>query len=336
MSGSTALGLSPDEELKRIEKEIAFLMLTMRDRTMPVDLDRSEWAHPQRDESVLRYRSTNLIRYCVSLFAGMEFLGVITLNDRMTGEPLSIEDFDLLKSIADQSAGILQNRRLFERLGQAKEMEAFQTLSAFFVHDLKNLASTLSLTLQNFPVHYDNPEFREDALRVMSQSVERINSMCARLSMVNQKLELNRTEGDINRLVSETLAGLIQTFKSPPVCELQGVPGVSMDPEQMKKVLTNLVLNASEAIENGGEIRIETCEDNGCVVLSVSDTGCGMSREFVSRSLFHPFKSTKKRGLGIGLYHSKMIVEAHQGRIEVESREGKGSTFRVVMPAGRK
>jgi signal transduction histidine kinase len=105
-----------------------------------------------------------------------------------------------------------------------------------------------------------------------------------------------------------------------------------VDGEQIQKVLTNLVLNAKEAIDEIGEIHVKTDREDGWVVLCVSDTGCGMSNEYIEKSLFHPFKTTKKRGMGIGLYHSQMIVEAHHGKIEVESEIGKGSTFKVFLP----
>jgi signal transduction histidine kinase len=110
------------------------------------------------------------------------------------------------------------------------------------------------------------------------------------------------------------------------------VPKISVDPDQIQKVVTNLILNASEALMNDGKIRITTGQKEGWAILSVSDNGCGISKEFIERSLFRPFKTTKKHGMGIGLFHSKTIVEAHQGRIEVESEEGRGSTFRVMLP----
>jgi len=114
--------------------------------------------------------------------------------------------------------------------------------------------------------------------------------------------------------------------------DFQPLPCLTLDVEQIQKVMTNLILNANEAVGNVGEIRITTEQRNGWAIFSVTDTGCGMSKEFVERSLFRPFKTTKKQGIGIGLYQSKMIVEAHQGRIEVETEEGKGSTFRVMLP----
>jgi len=97
-------------------------------------------------------------------------------------------------------------------------------------------------------------------------------------------------------------------------------------------VVTNLVLNAREAVSAPGEVRIETSQNNGWAILTVSDNGCGMAPEFLDRSLFRPFQTTKQNGLGIGLFQSKMIVEAHQGRIHVESLPGKGTTFQVILP----
>ncbi|GKT07876.1 histidine kinase [Desulforhabdus sp. TSK] len=334
--GSTSLSPAETETLPATANEVDFLMLTLRGESMPLDLRRSEFERPMGfgSSSAVSATGNAEIRYCVPLSAGKDFLGLMTLNERLTGEAFTIEDLDLLKTLGDQTAGMILNRRLFDQLGQAKEMETFQTLSAFFVHDLKNLASTLSLTLQNLPVHFDNPEFREDALKVMSRSVEKINSMCSRLSSLKQEIELHRTEADLNQLVADTLAELSGSMKAPLTQDLGVLPKVFMDPEQVQKVLINLLLNASEAMVNGGEIHLETKKEKNCVVLSVSDTGCGMTREFMERSLFHPFKTTKSRGLGIGLYQSRMIVEAHQGKIEVESEKGKGTTFRVVLPVG--
>jgi signal transduction histidine kinase len=101
----------------------------------------------------------------------------------------------------------------------------------------------------------------------------------------------------------------------------------------MLKVATNLIFNAREAVPpSSGLVQIQTSQSNGWAVLAISDNGCGMSREFLNRSLFRPFQTTKKNGLGIGMFQSKMIVEAHKGKIEVESETGKGTTFRVFLP----
>jgi signal transduction histidine kinase len=111
-----------------------------------------------------------------------------------------------------------------------------------------------------------------------------------------------------------------------------GLPPLPIDEEQMRKVLENLLINASEAMGEGGRIRVAAGERDGWVELSVSDDGVGITREFMEKYLFKPFQTTKKQGMGIGLFHCKTIVEAHGGRIEVESEEGKGTTIRVMLP----
>ena len=119
------------------------------------------------------------------------------------------------------------------------------------------------------------------------------------------------------------------------VKELHPLPKVIVDPEQFRNVVTNLLLNASEAVGSNGQIRIETSQREAKVLLSVADNGCGMSADFLRDSLFRPFQTTKKRGLGIGMFQSKMIVEAHRGNIEVESQPGKGTKFGVFLPLAK-
>jgi putative PEP-CTERM system histidine kinase len=333
LGGSTVFSSSEAKGFVKNSKAVGEWIKAMRDQEMPVDFDQSEmdWVRELRQSNSDFFRDAR-IRYGVTLLSGKVFLGMMTLSEKITKEHFSLEDFDLLKTISDQAAGSIQNIKMSERLGQAKEMEAFQTMSTFFVHDLKNLASKLSLTMQNLPVHFNSPEFRNDALRAISDSVAKINTMCGSLSLLRQKIVLQKTETDLNELVTTTLASLDSCCKSMPIQDLHPLPRLVIDPEQIQKVLTNLVLNANEALGNRGEIRVVTIEKNGWAVLSVSDNGCGMSKEFIEKSLFRPFQTTKKQGMGIGLFHSKMIVEAHHGRIEVESEEGKGSTFKVILP----
>jgi signal transduction histidine kinase len=105
-----------------------------------------------------------------------------------------------------------------------------------------------------------------------------------------------------------------------------------LDGEQISKVLLNLLLNAQQAAGAQAKIRISTHKNNGHAVVAVEDNGPGMAADFIRNRLFRPFQTTKKEGMGIGLFHSKMIVESHRGRIEVESHQGHGTTFRVLLP----
>jgi putative PEP-CTERM system histidine kinase len=232
----------------------------------------------------------------------------------------------------DQIAAALVNARLSQNLLQAKELEAFQTMSTFFVHDLKNAASTLNLMLQNLPVHFDDPAFRADALRGTSKTVAHINHLIERLSLLRHELKIKPVKSDFNALVAKSLADWEKVPGVSLITDFQPLPHILIDQEQLLKVITNLLLNAREAGPGDKQIRVETQPVSDWAVLSVSDNGCGMAPEFLNRSLFRPFKTTKKNGLGIGMFQSKMIVEAHQGRMEVESEPGKGTTFRIYLP----
>jgi putative PEP-CTERM system histidine kinase len=270
-------------------------------------------------------------RVCVPLLARNRLLGLITLGDRVHAIPLATEEFELLKCIGDQVASTLLNIQLSNRLVQAKEMEAFQTIAAFFVHDLKNTASTLNLTLQNLPRHWENEQFRSDALRAISKSVGHIHDLIGRLTLFRQKLELHPQPTDLNKLLQSCIASFPPDL--PVDTEFSALPPIRADATQLEKVFTNLILNAREALRDHGAIHVQTRAENGWTVITVSDNGCGMTPEFVNRCLFRPFQTTKKGGIGIGMFQTKAIVDAHRGRIEVDSQLGRGTTFRILLPA---
>ena len=136
-------------------------------------------------------------------------------------------------------------------------------------------------------------------------------------------------EVDLNELVRSALAALGGMIRNKPVLDLKPVPKFLVEPRSVQSALINLLLNAQDAVRNGGKIQVCTEVRGSFAALSVSDEGCGMSKEFIDRSLFRPFKTTKNQGMGIGLFHGRKIIEAHQGRIEVESAEGKGSTLKI-------
>jgi putative PEP-CTERM system histidine kinase len=317
-----------------IEKDEAReLLAALKQKPGPFDIDlsREKWASTLKKMHPAEFTRGGR-RACAPLAVGGVCLGFIILGDRIGGVSFSGQDLDLLKCIADEIAASLLNCQLSKKLLQAKELEAFQTMSAFFVHDLKNAASALKLMLKNLPVHFDDPAFREDALRGMSKSVAHINRLIERLTLLRHELTIIPTEGDLNDWLSKSLAEFEKNPGANLVKELGPLPKVFFDHDQLLKVLTNLALNAKEASPADEPIRIATSQVNGWAVLSVSDHGCGMNSEFLNRSLFRPFQTTKKNGLGIGMFQSKMIIEAHRGRIEVQSQTGKGTTFRVYLP----
>lgn len=334
MAGSTVFAEGKFQELAAVEPFVLQILRHTSEDNYPIDYNYQDNGLKGEENIPETFFEVTRIQHAIPLVAAGKALGIMTVGDRVGREDTSFttEDFDLLKTMADQAAANLYNLMLGERLRKAKEMEAFQAMSAFFIHDLKNVASKISLTMQNLPVHFDNPEFRADALKSFSQSLSKINNMCTRLSSLSQKLELKKSEVDLNEIISKvvdemrTTTGAAIEFKRSPL------PRVIADSEQFQKVLVNLLLNAKEATTDGGFIGIETFNRNKWIECKVTDNGCGMSREFLNTSLFRPFKTTKSRGMGIGLYHSKSIIEAHNGKIEVESEEGKGTTFHVLLP----
>jgi putative PEP-CTERM system histidine kinase len=274
-------------------------------------------------------------RCCVPLHAAEQSLGVVVLADRVNGVGYSIEERELLKCIWHQVTSVLMNLRLAREVTRAKELEAFRTMSTFFVHDLKNAAASLYLMLNNLPAHFDDPAFRADALRGAGNSVRRINDIISRLSALRQRPESVRVEADLNQLVSEAISRLGPLPNVEMTADLQPLPPVFVDAEQIQSVVTNLVLNARESIGSDGVIRVRTERRDGKAVLSVIDNGCGMSSRFIAESLFRPFQSTKTKGLGIGLFQSRSVVQAHGGGMQVESEPGKGTTFLVSLPIRR-
>ncbi len=323
---------SHDHDLKHPETDQVIGHFLVNPEPVDIEASSAGWAAALRRMHPSEFHKGGH-RVCVPMIGQGELIGLITVGDRVSGTAFTLQDFDMLKCIGDHATAGLRNVQLSQKLLQAKELEAFQTMAAFFVHDLKNAASTLNIMLQNLPVHFDDPVFREDSLRGVSKTVTHINRLIGRLSLLRHEQKLKRVESDLNEVVADAIAGLEKAAGSLLTKDLHPLPKVMLDREHMLKVVTNLVLNATEAVAADGRVGIETRPETNWVILTVSDNGCGMTGEFLSRGLFRPFQTTKKSGLGIGMFQSKMIVESHGGRIDVASEPGKGTTFQVFLPA---
>ncbi len=332
--GSTSLAENTAAQLEDAGRDLAPLIRAMAARPLPVDIDES------KESWVLNLRQLNPgffpeggHRVCMPLCVGGDLLGLLILGDRVSGLAFTTEDLDLLKCVGDQAAVGLLRFQLSRRLLGAKEMEAFQTMSTFFVHDLKNTASTLSLMLQNLRDHFGNPDFREDALRAVGRSVQHLQDLIGRLTQLRQELSIQPVDVALEDIVQ---TALLQAGPMPSVkltTDFQPIPKVKCDPDQFLKVVLNLILNARDAMNGSGNLHLGISAANNWTTLTVNDTGSGMTPEFLRKSLFRPFQTTKKRGLGIGMFQSKMIVDAHGGRVDVESKPGHGTTFRVHLPS---
>ena len=301
----------------------------------PVNLEKEQgsWAETLRNNCPRKFDHGG-DRLAVPLVAAERLVGMMVLTDRVNGTPYSHEEMDLIQCIGDQLAGALLNLSLTDEVLQAKELEAFQTLSAFFVHDLKNAASGLGLMLQNLPAHFEDPEFRADAVRGVERTVGRIDQMIRKLGSLRYEFHLHPQPCRLDMLCNEVLATPDAGLAGNDHLELdlQPVPEQALDPEAMRSVVTNLVTNAREASHGEGVVKISTRFDRGKVAVVVADDGCGMSADFVKSRLFRPFHTTKSKGLGIGMFQCRKIIEAHGGSISVESRPGSGSRFTILLP----
>jgi hypothetical protein len=180
----------------------------------------------------------------------------------------------------------------------------------------------------------DSPEFQKDAIMTIDKNVSRMKGLIEKLSSVPKSIELKREKVELDSLVHRAVKKipLPKTKKVTITEKINGVPPVYVDPEAMEMVLFNILKNALEAIEGEGSIRVQAMVDEGNIGVIIDDSGDGMSEDFIEKELFRPFKTTKKGGFGIGLYHCKTIVEAHGGEINVVSTEGKGTTFTIRLP----
>ncbi len=309
--------------------------LAKRGHPFILEFEPGSWAEVLRESCPKNFQHGG-DRLVVPLVAAERLVGLMVLADRVNGVPYSHEELDLLKCIGDQLAGGLLNCALSDKVLQAKELESFQTLSTFFVHDLKNAATGLSLMLQNLPIHFDDPEFRSDAIQGIAHTVERINQLILKLSSLRREVELIKIPCRLDLLCGEVLDGLELTIdgKKHVARDLRPVPLQSLDAEAIRSVVTNLVVNAREALNGSGEVKVATRLEAKGVEFTVADNGCGMSPQFIKNLLFRPFHSTKTNGLGIGMFQCRKIVEAHGGTLAVKSEPGMGTRFAIWLPLG--
>ena len=268
------------------------------------------------------------------LKAGARSIGWVALGPNRGMEPYGQQDLDLLRCIAAQVADRLQHLLTADRVVIAREMEAVYESSTFFLHDLKNFTNTLSLVTQNATRRGGAPKFQQAAMETVTATVQKMKSLIGKLTALSRDPHLKRELLDLNVLVNDVLKSLDGATDAKLVRETQPVPPVIGDPEQLQQVLLNLVLNACEVLDQSGTITVRTETEGELVRLVVEDNGCGMAPETVAE-LFHPFRTFRGGGLGIGLYQCRKIVEAHNGALEVDSAPGKGSRFMIRFPACR-
>ncbi len=324
------IGFGPDEQVLHVNHALLDYV-SKHPEPIDVEIARSRSLGKAGADLLDELRNRG-VRIAAPMVARDEVLGFLVVGPEPSGQAFRPDDYDLCRTVAAQAATVIMNARMAEDLAHGREIRAFAEMSSFVIHDIKNCANTLSLVASNAEAHMGDPAFQKDAIGAIRRSVDKMQGLLQRLSGVRKPI-LRRETVDLNGLVLESVHALAGVVPGTAHIEttLGPVPPLFCDREQLEGIIRNLTMNAIEAIDGNGEVRIETFQEGGEAVLVVSDNGCGMSPEFVRDSLFRPFRSTKG-GIGIGLYQCKQVAEAHRGRLDIQSAEGRGTTCVLRLP----
>lgn len=303
----------------------------MRARRWIYDLDE---AVPLHDEQLRVPAELSVLPHAwllVPLLLQDELVGFVVLAQARARRDLDWEDIDLLRTAGSQVADTLMQAANARDLAEVRQFEGFNRLTAFLMHDLKNVAAQQSLLLQNAERHKNNPAFVDDMLATVGNSVRRINRLL-------EQLRGDRTGSGGQRVrlaavVDKALAGC-QAHEPQPRFEPAALdPWVHADAEQLASALEHLVRNAQDAARAEGHVHVRLAQHDAEAVLEIVDDGYGMEEEFIRNRLFKPFFTTKgSRGMGIGAYQAREYVRRMGGALEVASMPGQGTTFTIRLP----
>ncbi|APE28599.1 XrtA/PEP-CTERM system histidine kinase PrsK [Aurantiacibacter gangjinensis] len=257
-------------------------------------------------------------------------MGVVVLARPLVARRLDWEDFDVLRVVGRQLASYLAESASQDALGDAQRFDEFNRRMAFVMHDIKNLASQLSLLARNAEKHADKAEFRADMILTLRNSTDKLQGLLARLGRYGAQGGKERERVKLHHLVDRVVEQYRGKHKVVALqresCEVQA------DAEGLEQALVHLVQNAIEASAPDQAVFLDMRIEPGHAVLEISDSGEGMSPEFIRTCLFKPFHSSKAGGFGIGAFEARELIRAMGGRLDVESREGLGTRFIIRLP----
>jgi putative PEP-CTERM system histidine kinase len=237
----------------------------------------------------------------------------------------------LLRAAGSQVAGTLAQAADAKRLAEARQFEGFNRLTAFLMHDLKNLAAQQSLLLQNAERHKHNPAFVDDMLTTVGNSVQRISRLLEQLrgdaaAATHGRVQLAAV---IDKALGECRAQLPRPEYEPAADDLW----VHADGDQLATVLGHVIRNAQDAATAHGHVTLRAKRASGYAAIDIEDDGAGMDEDFIRNRLFKPFFTTKaSRGMGIGAYQAREYVHSLGGAMSVNSTPGQGTVFTVQLP----
>jgi putative PEP-CTERM system histidine kinase len=266
----------------------------------------------------------------IPLLVGEQMHGFVLLAQPRTPMDLNWEVRDLLKTAARQAAGVLALMHATEALVEARKFDAFNRMSAFVVHDLKNIVTQLALMLKNAERHRANPEFQQDMLMTVGNALDKMRQLMLQLR------EGERPEGSTSGVDLASILARLQDSarRRGRELELQIVERLSTrgHEQRLERVIDHVVQNAFDATPPTGRVWVTLQRAGGRVSVVVGDTGSGMTQEFIQSRLFRPFSSTKAHGMGIGTYESLQYLKELGGAIDVDSEPGRGTVITLTMP----
>jgi len=271
------------------------------------------------------------VNILVPIFIGKSFYGFFILANTDEHNKLNWEDRDLLFAIAKQLGNFISLNEANDKLAESKQFDAFNRMSAFLVHDLKNVQAQLALITSNATQHRDNPEFVDDVFETVESATERLAKVLSQLrnKQVAQSMSKRVDLGDIIERVTA------QRNVMKPQVAIKNIEKclATIDYERFSSVINHLIQNAQEATPDDGLVEITLDKQQELINIVVSDNGCGMSESFIKHRLFKPFDTTKgNAGMGIGVFEAKQFFESVTGSLTVESVEGQGTKMIICLP----
>ncbi|MDO8860438.1 PEP-CTERM system histidine kinase PrsK [Haliea sp. E1-2-M8] len=256
--------------------------------------------------------------------------GVLMLKQSKLKHSINWEDRDLLKTAGRQAASHLAQHLASQALVEARQFDAFNRLSAYVVHDLKNILAQQSLIVSNAARHRNNPAFIDDMINTVENSVARMQRLMEQMRSGVRSAAAGQVA--LAPLLQQVVAARDET-RPVPQLELVEDARVEADSERLATVFNHLIQNAQEATPVDGRVTVNLNIDRHQAIVAIADTGRGMDADFLRQRLFRPFESTKGlTGMGIGAFESREYIRQLGGDISVESTPGAGSVFRVKLP----
>jgi len=285
------------------------------------DVDLSAWADGNK-----------AIWIILPLFFKDELEAIVVLTQARVSRQLNWEDRDLLKTVGMQLVNALALGKASEALAKSRQFEAYSRMSAYLVHDLKNLVAQIGLIVKNSEKHKRNPEFIDDSVDTLKNVLGKIELIVSHL----KKGDVVNSQPELISLCDVLADVMVQQSANKPVpdivCHDKSIKIVG-EKQKLVAIFGHLVQNAQEATADDGYVRLELVKNPGHAIVKVIDNGCGMDEKFIAERLFKPFDTTKgNAGMGIGVYSAREYLLAQGGNCKVESKPGEGTCFIVELP----